>query len=61
MSLGGSKAPAPIKAPPERKIAIEPEDIQIGDDANVTSGLKKGGKRSLLKPAGGATSTGLNI
>ena len=61
MSFGGSKTPKKVPKPAERQIDVEPEDIQIGDDSMEISKLNKGGKRSLIKPAGGTNSTGLNI
>ncbi|QHJ79513.1 MAG: hypothetical protein [Caudoviricetes sp.] len=44
-------------ASPTRQVDVQPEDVQLGDDASQTTTTK--GKRSLMRPSG--TSTGLAV
>jgi hypothetical protein len=46
---------------PERKVEVEPEEIELGtEDMSQSSGMKIAGKRSLIKPTGSAKS-GLSV
>lgn len=52
MSLGGKpKVPAVVTpaARPERKVEVQPEDIQMGDAASNDPARK--GKRALMRPS----------
>lgn len=69
MSLSKPKVPAynPPAAKPERQVDVEPEDVQLGDEASQ-DGTKKRGKRALMRPSGadagsvgGAGGTGLAV
>lgn len=42
---------------PERQVEVEPEDVQLGDEASQDTTKK--GKRALMRPSG--TSTGLAV
>lgn len=46
------KVPAynPPAAKPERQVDVEPEDVQLGDEAS--QGTTKKGKRALMRPSG---------
>lgn len=50
---------------PERRVEVNPDDVQLGSEADMTSGtdLKRQGKRSLTRPAGssGASGGGLQV
>lgn len=69
MSMSKSKTPAynPPATKPERQVDVEPEDIQLGDEASQDP--TKRGKRSLMRPsgamsganAGGTTGTGIAV
>lgn len=52
MSMSKPKTPAynPPAAKPERQVDVEPEDVQLGDEASQD--LTKRGKRSLMRPSG---------
>lgn len=62
--MGFSKPKVPAYSPPaekpERQVDVEPEDVQLGDEASQDPNAKKG-KRSLMRPSGamsGATAGG---
>lgn len=65
MSMSKPKVPAynPPAAKPERQVDVEPEDVQLGDEAGQDQTKK--GKRSLMRPsganAGSGTGTGLAV
>lgn len=52
MSMSKPKTPAynPPAAKPERQVDVEPEDVQLGDEASQDP--TKRGKRSLMRPSG---------
>lgn len=70
MSMSKPKVPAykPPAEKPERQVDVEPEDVQLGDEASQDT-TKQRGKRSLMRPsgttgganAGGSTGTGLAV
>lgn len=59
----GSKPKVPSYKPPaaapERQVAVEPEDIQLGDTESQDT--TKRGKRSLMRPSGSGSATGLSV
>lgn len=60
MGMGGADVPDPAKRP-ERIVEVEPEDIELGTSEDTEGvNLRTQGKRSLIKPTGGAVS-GLKI
>lgn len=66
LAKGGSSAPAavaPVAKRPERVVEVTPEEIKLGGQStdNSTAGLRKGGKRSLSRPTGSTSSTGLSV
>lgn len=70
MSMSKPKVPAynPPAQRPERQVDVEPEDVQLGDEASQDP-TKQRGKRSLMRPsgamsganAGGGTGTGIAV
>ncbi len=59
MSMSKPKAPEPPAQRPERKVEIEPEDIQLGTESGDDSDpLRTKGKRSLLRPTGATGMSG---
>jgi len=61
--LKGPKIPK-VKTPadrPEREVDVKPEDIELGGVEELGDATKPKGKRSLLRPAGGTPTSGLNI
>lgn len=58
MSFKKPKVPAynPPAAMPDRQVDVQPEDVQLGDEASQDSTKK--GKRALMRPSGASTGTG---
>lgn len=63
MSFSKPKTPAynPPAAKPDRQVDVEPEDVQLGDEASQSTTKK--GKRALMRPSGAAAGggTGLSV
>lgn len=63
----GKSSPKPAPPParrPERTVDVEPEDVLLGDkdlDTEEGTDVKRQGKRSLVKPSGGSTATGVKV
>lgn len=53
MGFSKPKVPAynPPAAKPERQVDVEPEDVQLGDEASQDPNAKRG-KRALMRPSG---------
>ena len=62
MGFSTPKIPdAPAKKP-ERDVDVEPEDIVLGtEDAEDGTDVRTQGKRALVKPTGGASTSGVKI
>lgn len=64
MGSSKPKTPEPPARRPERTVDVEPEDVLLGDedlDTEEGTDVKKQGKRSLVKPSGGAKSSGVKV
>jgi len=62
MSLGGSSDTSQPAERPSRDVEVEAEDIELGtSDKTAGTDLRTKGKRSLIKPTGATTASGLNV
>jgi len=62
MGFSTPKTPTAPADKPERKVDVEPEDIELGtDDIDDGTNIRTQGKRALIKPTGSKVSSGVKV